>query len=173
MTARRSRAVSQVVAIALLVGIVTILAATMAVYVGTFGEAAAGEPVPNAVLETAFDDRTEANGQYLNVSHEGGSTIETANLRLDVNGGETVSGGTVELKSGVIAAQVGSDWTATETLSVNRTAFVDASGNDLTGGTHVSLEDATVRIVFERSSTETAVIYECAVGSPDCTNREA
>lgn len=174
MPERRDRAVSHVVGIALLVAIVTILAATMAVYVGTFGDAAAGESVPNAVLRTAMDDRASPNGQYVNITHKGGETVETANLRLDIDGATASPSGSVELESGQIAAQIGPEWTATETLEIDQRVFTDGSGNQLeTEPESVVLEDATIRIIFERSETETTILYECEVGSPDCTNREA
>ena len=163
---------SHVVAVALLVAIVTLLAATMAVSVGSFGDAA-GEPVPNTVLRTAFDDRASPNGQYLNVSHEGGETLETDALRLDVDGARTRNpSGAAVVESDVIAGQLGDEWTATETLSLNRSTFEDASGADLTGPTTVALA-ATVRLIFERSETESTIRYECEVASPDCSNREA
>jgi hypothetical protein len=78
----------------------------------------------------------------------------------------------VSLKADAIADQVGDEWTATETLSVNKSVFVDASGNDLASGEYVSLEEATIRIIYERSASETTILYECEVGAPECTNRE-
>jgi FlaG/FlaF family flagellin (archaellin) len=173
MTQSRDRAVSHVVAVALLVAIVTLLAATTAVSVGSFGDAA-GEPVPNTVLRTAFEDRASPNGQYLNISHEGGETLETDALRLDVDGARTRNpSGAAVVESDVIAGQLGDEWTATETLSLNRSTFDDASGADLTGPTTVALENAAVRLTFERSETESTILYECEVASPDCSNREA
>ena len=170
----RTRGVSSVVAIALLVAIVVILAATMAVYAGSFGDSLGADSPPNAVLRTSVDDRASPNGQYVNITHESGQTVPTDKFYLDVDGAEQRSPtGSVVLDDDVIAAQVGDEWTATETVSINRTSFTDGSGNDLTGGEYVHLEDATIRIVFERSETNTAILYECAVGSPDCTNREA
>lgn len=172
MQPSRQRGVSTVIGIALLVAIVTILAGTIGVYLGSFA-GATGEPVPNSVLRTSLDDRATPNGQYVNISHEGGEILETDNLRLDVDEAEQRSpSGSVSLESGVISAQLGDEWKTTETLSINRTVFVDAGGNDLTGSEYVSLEDATIRIIYERSPTETSILYECNVGSPDCTNRE-
>lgn len=171
---KRDRAVSHVIGVILLVAIVTILAATVAVSVGSFGDAAAGEPVPDAVLRTAFDDRAASNGQYLNVSHKGGETIDTDRLRLDVDGATATPSGSVEVESGVIAGQVGPEWKTTEVLVVDQRAFTDGSGNNLEStAAGLSLENATVRIVFERSETESTILYECEVGMPDCTNREA
>lgn len=168
-----TRAVSHVVGVALLVAIVTILAGTMAVYMGSFG-GAAGEPVPNTVLRTGMDDRATPNGQYVNISHETGETIETDNLRLDVDGAIDSAGGAIELETGQISAQLGAEWKATETLVIDQRAFTDGSGNQLESEPEsLDLEDATIRIIYERSPTETTILYECDVGSPDCSNREA
>jgi len=166
MTERQDRAVSQVVAIALLVGIVTVLSATVAVYAVSFG-GAAEEPAPNAVLATTFDDRTTANGQYLNITHDGGETVEIESLRLDVDGAETDTGDSATAKSGVLESQVGTEWKATETLSLNKSAFDFASGSDLL------LEDATVRLVYEQESQDSSsILYECQVATTNCENRE-
>lgn len=174
MEQRRPRAVSHVIAIALLVAIVTILAGTMAVYVGSFGDTATRDSTPNVVWRTSFDDRASPNGQYLNVSSKSGSVLETSNLRLDVDGAERASpSGAVELNEDVIGKQVGDEWQASERLSVNRTVFTDASGSDLTGSEYVDLTDATVRIVYEPGPEESVVLYECEVAMPDCSNREA
>jgi FlaG/FlaF family flagellin (archaellin) len=166
MRERQTRAVSQVVAIALLIGMVTVLSATIAVYAVSFG-GAAQEPAPSVVLATAFDDRTTADGQYLNVTHDGGGTLDVSTLRLDVDGARTAAGSTATVEAGVIESQVGKEWKATETLSINRTAF------GLTGGQHLVLENATVRFVYEReASASSSIIYECQVATPDCQNRE-
>lgn len=170
---RGDRAVSHVIGVALLIAIVTILAGTMAVYMGSFG-GAAGEPVPNAVLRTALDDRASANGQYLNVTHESGETLETENLRLDVEGATADPSGAVALESGQIAAQLGPEWTATETLGIDQRVFTDGSSNPLDSEPEaLVLHNATVRIIYERSETETTILYECEVAWPDCSNREA
>lgn len=166
MTERQDRAVSQVVAIALLVGIVTVLSATVAVYAVSFG-GAAQEPAPSVVLATAFDDRTTANGQYLNITHDGGDTVEVDTLRLAVDGAETDTGDSAAVKAGMIESQVGEEWKATETVSLNKSGF------NFAGGTDLILEDATVRLVYERESQESSsILYECQVATPNCENRE-
>lgn len=168
-----SRAVSHVVGVALLVAIVTLLAGSMAVMLGSFGDAG-GEPVPNAVIETTFDDRLAANGQYLNLTHEGGEVVDTDDLRLDVDGAESVSpAGDAVLGSNPIASQVGPEWSASETIVIDRRLFTDGGGTPLTAsGANLDLADATVRIIYERGETETVILYECEVAMPDCSNRE-
>lgn len=173
MSKRRTRAVSHVVAVALLVAIVTILAGTIAVYLGSFG-GLGGDTTPNVVIKTAFNESFETNGQYLNLTHDGGDTVHTAQVRISVTGAETVAPtGSARIESDVIEAQVGSEWKVTETIVIDRRAFKNSTGHNLTGGTNLRLEDAIVRIVYEHQGEErTSIMYECEVASPDCKNRE-
>lgn len=167
------RAVSHVIGVVLLLAVTVLLVAAAAVYVTGFGDHVR-EPAPTFSSSTSFDDGWEPHGQYLNVTHESGDTLETANLRLDVNDAAwydpaTDSTGSVALKSGVIEAQVGAEWTASETLSIERRNFTDGTMSLEDAGTHVDLGDATVRIVYEPpDSDRSEPVYTCHVAFPDC-----
>lgn len=167
-----TRGVSHVIGVALLVAITALLIGVVAVYTTGF----AGDledPAPTFVTTTAYDDGLAANGQYLNVSHDGGDTVETDDIRLDVDGARVVdSGGTViddaELDAD-LSGQVGSEFAATETVSVNRSSFTDTSGSPLGASEYVDLSDAVVRIIYDHGPGErTDVIYECRPKMPDC-----
>ncbi len=166
------RGASTVIAVVLMVAITVLLVAVVATFAIGFGDDVQ-QPGPNVVTTTEYDDRWIANGQYLNVSHEGGKTLDTALLRLDVNGAEaydTASGNrqSATLKDDVIANQTGPEFTASETLVLDRRDFT-VSGSDLTGSQQIDLSDATVRIIYEPPDVErSTVLYECRPSMPDC-----
>lgn len=166
------RGVSHVIAVVLLLAITTLLVGVAGVYVTGFGDHVR-EPAPTFSSTTSFDDRWDPQGQYLNVTHESGDTLETANLRLDVNGAEwyntnTGGRGSATLEPNVIDGHVGDEWTATESLSLDRRNFTDG-GTTLDGNRYVDLGDATVRIVYEPPDAERSEpVYTCHVAFPDC-----
>jgi FlaG/FlaF family flagellin (archaellin) len=155
-----------------MVAITVLLVAVVATYALGFG-GDVREPAPRLVTSTDYDDALDANGQYLNVSLDGGEVVETDDLYLDVNGAEsydtaTNSRQTATVEDDVLADQVGTEWEVTETVVLDRRNFTDAGG-DLTGDTQVDLSDATVRIVYAPSGTQqTTVLYECRPSMPDC-----
>lgn len=173
-----TRGVSHVVGVVVLLAVTILLIAVVATYVTGFGDTLR-EPAPSFASTTSVDDRWDPNGQYLNVTHESGATIDTDDVRLDVIGAERVDGppggsrADADLKDDVIASQVGPELKATETIVVDRRAFTDGAG-DLTGSKRVDLRDATVRIVYDHGPGDrTDVLYECAVATPDCEDTPA
>lgn len=135
--ARDERGVSQVIAIVLLVSITVVLVGVTAVYLTSFGEENR-QPAPQFSPDTEFNQSYTGEGQYLNVTHQSGEPLDTDSVYLRVDGARVSSGGTVTgtatYEGNVVAEQAGDEFTASETVSLNRTAFVDAtSGTDLTG----------------------------------------
>jgi flagellin-like protein len=162
------RAVSQVIGIVMLVGITVVLVGMTGVYVTGFADQNQ-EPAPRFAGDAEYNASFAGGGQYLNVTHDSGAPLDTDRIYFKIQDAETDAGGTATYEGNVIANQAGTNFTATETVSLNRTAFVDGSGNDLAGSTYLDLSDATVRIIWAaEDSDRTEIIYECEVGSPDC-----
>lgn len=170
------RGVSQVIGIVLLVGITVVLVGLTAVSLTDFAEQNQ-EPAPRFATETEFNDTYAGNGQYLDITHDAGAALDTDSLSVRVDGARvwTTSGtggtitGDATYDGNVIADQVGEEFSATETVTLNRTAFADDAGNDLTGSDYLDLRDATVLVVWENEDgSRTEILYECSVGVPDC-----
>lgn len=83
------RAVSPVVGVALLVVIVALLAAVFLAVVGGIG---LSETAPQAATTVGFeatvDRETDATNQYVTLHHEGGETIDPADLKVVVRAGD-------------------------------------------------------------------------------------
>jgi flagellin-like protein len=168
------RGVSTVIAVVLMVAMTVLLVAVVATFALGFGGDVQQPPAPQVVTVTEYDETWDANGQYLNISHESGAILDTDRLRLDVNGAEGVTGPpsgstqAAELKSGVLVGEVGSEFSASETLVLDRRDFT-TGGTDLTGNEYIDLSDATVRIIYEPADAErSTVLYECRPSTPDC-----
>lgn len=167
-----ARGISNVIGIVLLVALTILLVAVAGVYVTGFS-GQIHEPAPPFASTTTVDDRWDPQGQYLNITHEGGTTLETDSLRLDVNGAAMVDGPPggprldATLDGNVISDQVGATFTASETVVVDRDAFTASGATP--GDDRIDLQDATVRIIYEHDGGDrTSTIYECQVASPDC-----
>jgi hypothetical protein len=90
--------------------------------------------------------------------------------QVKMQGAQTDAGGPASYEGNAIETQVGTEFTAAETVSLDRRAFVDDSGSDLTGPTGLDLSEATVRIVWATEDTDcTEVVYECEVDSDGCS----
>jgi len=165
------RSVSPVIGIVLIVAITVVLVGVTAVYLTSFGDENK-QPAPRFSPETDFNDTYGGNGQYLNITHHSGDPIDTSSITFKVKDARVRSGGSTspaEYTGNVIENQAGSEFVATDTLSLNRTAFVDSSGNPLTGSAYLDLTEATVLIVWENEDgSRTEIIYECEVQEPGC-----
>lgn len=166
------RGVSQVIAIVLLVGIAVILVGVTAIYFTSFAEENR-EPPPNVSPDTEFNNTYAAKGQYLNITHQGGERLDTDRVYFRVQDARVYSGGSVtgeaSYEGNVLKEQAGDEFAVTETVSLNRTAFVDSSGNPLTGSDYLDLTEATVLLVWKNDEgTRTQIIYRCDVGYPAC-----
>jgi|GEM_PF-1900007 len=167
------RGVSNVVAMVLVIAITVALAGAVGIYLTDVG-GGLDEPRPTFASTTAYDADLDRNGQYLNVTHEGGESIDTDRIRLDVVGAESVTaagGSAVDASltsDDHVADQVGSEFTVTETIVLSRENFT-ASGTPLPPTRYVDLDDAVVRIVWEaESGRQSAILYECRPATPDC-----
>lgn len=173
--ARDRRGVSPVIGIVLVVAITVVLVGVTAVYLTDVSDET-DQPAPRLLVDTDYNGSFAGNGQYLNLTHESGGKVDTDSISLDIEGANVRSGGSVtgpaEYDGNAIQTQAGSEFTASETVSIDRTLFVDGSGNALTGSESVVLDGATVRIIWEsedRSRTE--IIYSCVVEEKNCIER--
>lgn len=149
----RGRGVSTVIGVVLLVAIVTAMAGVVGYAVLGFGEETR-TPTPRFSETHVHDDRTTGNGHYLNVTHESGQMIETANVTLRVNDAvvRDASGARVDdaavTQPYALRQQVGDTFASAETFSVNATLFEHASGGPIGSGEYLDLDAATVRLVW-------------------------
>jgi FlaG/FlaF family flagellin (archaellin) len=94
-----------------------------------------------------YNRDTAVNGQYLNVTHGSGETVETRDMTLVITSakdGDT--GTTARLTDGDhIGSQVGEEWKASETLVINATMF-ESGGSDLSN--YLNLRASEIKIVW-------------------------
>ena len=97
-----------------------------------------------------YNRDTAANGQYLNVTHGSGETVETKDMTLIVLGAEVGdTGAQAELEdSDHIQSQVGSEWSASEQLTIDATMFVDGGTPLETTSHYLNLREVQVKIVW-------------------------
>lgn len=171
------RGVSEVIGTVLLVAIVVILVGAVGVYMTGFSSQI-NEPAPSFVATTQIDTSMTANGQSLTLTHESGDVIETTGVSVDVSGASYVNtstgtSGDATYTGTIIEDQAGSEFKADREIVLDRRAFVDSSGSDLTGTTQLDLDGATVRIFWKSDDgTRTTPLYTCEIQGNDCTNRE-
>lgn len=139
------RGVSPTIGVVLMVAVVVVLASVV-----SFALLSTERTNPNTPTFSKVEDYnrdTGASGQYLNVTHSSGETVETLDMRLVVTGakdGDT--GPTVELTDeDHLESQVGETWKASEQLTINATMF-ESGGSDLSD--YLDLRGATVKIVW-------------------------
>lgn len=157
-----------VIGIILVVAITVILAAVTAAFALGFSDET-GDSAPNFVPQTSFDDTLEGDGQTLTVKHESGSKISADELTITVVDADTNMSNGASYVGSVFEDQVEGKFSAGNEIEINRTVFETDSGGSISGNEYLLLENATVRIVWERPDVEESfVIYECTVDFPEC-----
>ena len=151
-----TRAVSPVIGLILMVAIVVVLATVIGAYFVGFSEQ---EPTqaPQVAIVADYSERTDGNGEYLNLSFESGDTLERGDLSLVVTDARSSSGDPATLNTGPLAAQAPTRITAGVEISIHAGHF-DGIGS----GEHLDLSEATLRLVWQTESfeeTESYVIY--------------
>lgn len=144
------RAVSTTIGVVLMVAVVVVLASVV-----SFALLSAERTNPNTPTFSKVEDYnrdTGVNGQYLNVTHGSGETVETVDMRLVVTGAKASGGGSsdpVELTDeDHIESQVGEEWSASEQLTINATIFEKSGGASIPSSEYLDLREAEVRIVW-------------------------
>ena len=152
-------AVSPVIGVILMVAITVILAAVIATFVLGLGDNLANT-APQASF--SFDYTENAPGDdTLDVTHEGGDSIEAAKLNATVSGAlnrDYGSGGTGAVEFGAAASGDGDLFTG-GTVNAGTTDTLDADDFH-NGGSSLSddldLSEATVRVVFRGESGDSS-----------------
>jgi len=80
------RAVSPVIGIVLMVAITVILAAVIGTFVLGLGDSVTGETAPQASWDTSNADGSSG----IVLAHNGGDSVDAANVEIIVNGGDSV-----------------------------------------------------------------------------------
>ena len=152
----RRRAVSPVIGIVMLVGIAAILAATVGVFALGFSEQQPTQ-APQVAIVADYNERTTANGEYLNLSFESGETVYRDNLTVAVSGARSSDGSDVTLDTDPIQAQASTRITSGTEITIHQGQFTGIPSGD-----HLDLSDATLRLVWnpaDEPESETYVIY--------------
>lgn len=141
---RRTRAVSPVIGIILMVAITVILGAVIASFVLGIG---VGTQSPQASLTAADADDTEGPGggsTLFKITHQGGATLDVANLNVSIekaNGNEVLLGyDGSELSDGVPTTGGGSTWPKLQINNQN----VSSGGSLTVGDTMTILEKPSI-----------------------------
>lgn len=161
-----SRAVSQVVGIALLIAIVVLLVGAVGTYLTGFsGEL--DEPPPRFAPSVKYNDSYVGNAQSLTVTHQSGSVIPTDDIRLRIRDATVhdPSNPTARTRAvyqgDALENQLGQNFTADETFVVNKTSFRKPNGDPLGSNEYLNLSEAEVRMVWSSADgTRTSIIFE-------------
>ena len=172
---RDERAVSNVVAVILLVAITVTLAGLFTGFFLGFDEEVE-EPSPAFTATTEYDNTMADDGETLVIKHEGGADVDPEYLTVVVQNArwkDTASGssGDAEYVGDAFGAQMTGNFSAANELALNRTHFEKEGGGALTGDTYLDLSDATVFVRWEDPSPDTDrtdLLYRCDVEFPNC-----
>lgn len=124
-----NRAVSPVIGVILMVAITVILAAVIGVFVLDIGNSVADAP-PSAQFSVDYAD----DGSSVNITHEGGDTVDTDDIYV------TVDGDTEDDTSSTITVDYGGD-----SLSSGNSVDITDSDSNLT-------TDSEIRLIWESSN---------------------
>ena len=152
----RRRAVSPVIGVVILVGIVAILGATVGVFALGFSEQQPTQ-APQVAIVADYNERTTGNGEYLNLSFSSGDTVYRSNLSVVVSGAKSSGGTDVTLDTNPIQAQASTRITSGTEITIHQGQFTGIPSGD-----HLDLRDATLRLVWnpaDEPESETYVIY--------------
>jgi FlaG/FlaF family flagellin (archaellin) len=141
------RAVSTTIGVVLMVAVVVVLASVVSFALLNVERTNPNTPTFSKVHD--YNRGTAASGQYLNVSHGSGETVETRDMSLVITGakdGDTGNAATLTDEDH-LESQVGETWSASEQLIINATMF-EASGAPILPGSYLNLRGATVKIVW-------------------------
>ncbi|WP_193767582.1 type IV pilin [Halorientalis pallida] len=156
----RERGVSEVVGVVLLIGVTALLVGGVGVYLFQYG-GALEESGPSFSASTTYNDSAIGDGQTLRIVHESGEPVPTGEVSLRIQDATTERGTPVEYDGSALERQVGSAFTSSETVVLDRTAFTTGSGTPVTGSQHLDLGEAAVRIVWTTENDERSeIVYE-------------
>ncbi|MDS0219946.1 type IV pilin N-terminal domain-containing protein [Haloarcula sp. S1AR25-5A] len=152
----RTRGVSPVIGVVILVGIVAILAATIGVFALGFSDQQPTQ-APQVAIVADYSERTTGNGEYLNLSFSSGETVYRDNLSVVMSGAKRSDGSDVTLDTDPIQAQASTQITSGTQITIHQGQFTGIGS-----GEHLDLSDATLRLVWnpaDEQESETYVIY--------------
>lgn len=145
-------AVSPVIGVILMVAITVILAAVIASFVLGLGDQTGA--APQATFSHDFAD-SDGVGDSLDIIHDGGDTLKTANIELTTSGVVDASGNELTF-DGTIFDSV-SEISAGDSTTISSSSsgdFVDSSGTTTAG----DMDGATFRIVYKSPGSDSTTI---------------
>ncbi|GCF13998.1 hypothetical protein Harman_19330 [Haloarcula mannanilytica] len=151
----RTRGVSPVIGVVILVGIVAILAATIGVFALGFSEQQPTQ-APQVAIVADYSERTTGNGEYLNLSFSSGETVYKDTLSVVMADVKRSDGSDVTLDADPIQTQASTRITSGTRITIHQDHFTGAESE------HLDLSDATLRLVWnpaDEPESETYVIY--------------
>jgi flagellin-like protein len=161
-------AVSPVIGVILMVAITVILAAVIGTFVLGLGDQVQ-DTAPQASFTFDYEEDAAPSGDNLTVTHDGGDTIDGDNLNVTVSGAVEAGGGTDP-----IFGQGGGVGTSNQNGTLLKGKEVSAGTSDIIGpgdfhqgssgnfdtvsSAELDLSGATVRVVFNRGSDNSATL---------------
>jgi flagellin-like protein len=152
----RSRGVSPVIGVVILIGITAILAASIGVFALGFNEQRPTQ-APQVAIVADYSERTTGNGEYLNLSFKSGETVYRDNLSVVVSGAKSSDGSDATLDTDPVRSQASTRITSGTQITIHQGQFTGIGS-----GEHLDLGDATLRLVWDPADepeSETYVIY--------------
>jgi flagellin-like protein len=139
-------AVSPVIGVILMVAITVILAAVIGTFVLGLGQGVQSAPQAQFTIETSnLNDATDTNDAFV-ITHDGGDTIESANVDIVVDGDLVYDDGAVNSPTFSVAAP-GDNWQTEINAGGAQQIQEDGTNN-------VFDEDETVRVVWQSASSD-------------------
>jgi flagellin-like protein len=144
------KAVSPVIGVILMVAITVILAAVIGTFVLGLGQGVQSAPQAQFTIETTnMNDGTTTNDVFT-ITHDGGDTIESANIDIVVDGTSVYDDG--QLQDGTAAiessAVVDDNWQTEVNAGGAQVVAEDSSSNEVFGS------DDTVRVVWQSANSD-------------------
>jgi flagellin-like protein len=151
-------AVSPVIGVILMVAITVILAAVIGTFVLGLGQGVQSAPQAQFTIETANFNDGNVDTDAFTITHDGGDTVESANIEIIVNSTTVYEDGSIA-SSPAVNSTPGSDWPAEVNAGAAQTVREDDSG------TSEFEEDDTVRVVWiSPSSDKTQTLAKFTLG---------
>lgn len=147
------RGVSQSIATILMVAIVVLLSAVIG---GFLADASSNlTDAPQATFAASYSDTPRGDGQTLNLTHQGGDTIQSARVHLTVDNAWSRDTANPDDNEGAVLASPrpsgafsNGSLAASRGIRLNRTHFIEPNGDPIDGTDYLDLDTATVRIVW-------------------------
>jgi flagellin-like protein len=141
--------VSPVIGVILMVAITVILAAVIGTFVLGLGQGVQSAPQAQFTIETSNLNDGDTNNDAFTITHDGGDTIESANIDIIVDGTTVYEDGAEQTLGGTLVDPPTNEW-GTEINAGGAQDIAEAGGSP----SNAFGEDDTVRVVWQSANSD-------------------